>query len=291
MNNLSGQLRYRFEEDLKCLPSDRFPSSLIQYKDVLKAHYFICDYFEVDELSSIYGIKDVNMLCSAVARQIVEFRGIRKWNDDFEIAATLFFGLVKNHPFHDGNKRTALLVLLEQLRRMGYTPRVDQQSFEGMTLLVAESNWERLFSEKERRFAYDDTDSVIRAIARKLRKMTRPIEGRFRPVTYFELANSLAKFDIVFKNPHRNTIDIFRRKPHVNFLGMKTSKMDEMRICNVAFPGMKRQVGRETLKEILKKIELDLKHGFDRACIFSDAEPLYKLIQDYEGPLSRLRDS
>ena len=67
--------------------------------------------------------------------------------------------------------------------------------------------------------------------------------------------------------------------------------MEDVKICNIGFPGYKRQVSRDSLKEILKKIGLDGKHGFDRASIFHDAEPLYKLIQDYEGPLRRLRDN
>lgn len=294
MNSLSPILKNGFDRDVRLLPTDRFSGNLTQYEEVLKAHYFICDYFWDDDSTSLFGIKNVNMLCSAVVRQVVEFMGIRKWNDEFEIVATLFFGLVKNHPFHDGNKRTALLVLLYHLRKINRTPKVSQRQFEELTVCVAASNWDLLFGKNNKKIFgcnAEGVDLIIRKIAQALRKMTRPIDGRFRPVTYFELEAAIAKFGFKFQNPHKNTIDVYQCRPHVNFFGLKTKKMEDVKICNIGFPGYKRQVSRDSLKEILKKIGLDGKHGFDRASIFHDAEPLYKLIQDYEGPLRRLRDN
>ena len=294
MNSLSPELKAAFDRDIRLLPQDRFPGNLTQYEEVLKAHYFICDYFATEDTTSLVGVKSVNMLCSAVARQVVEFMGKRKWNDEFEVAATLFFGLVKNHPFHDGNKRTALLALLNHLRKIRRIPCVPQRQFEELTIRVAESNWDALFGKRNSQnydSDVDKIDSVIRMLALKLRKMTRLVDSKFRPVTYFELEAAISKFGFHFKNPHKNTIDIYQYHRHINFFGFETKRIDEIKICNIGFPGYKRQVGRESLKEILKRIGLDKNHGFDRASIFHNAEPIYKLIQDYEGPLRRLRDN
>lgn len=55
------------------------------------------------------GLRDEGMLASALERPI------NKWSYENaglpELAAAYAFGLAKNHPFIDGNKRTALLAL------------------------------------------------------------------------------------------------------------------------------------------------------------------------------------
>ena len=56
------------------------------------------------------GIRDRGLLESALARPM------NRWSYDpgasvFELAATYAFGIVRNHPFVDGNKRAGLLAL------------------------------------------------------------------------------------------------------------------------------------------------------------------------------------
>lgn len=55
------------------------------------------------------GLRDQGMLASALERPV------NKWSYENaglpELAAAYAFGLAKNHPFIDGNKRTALLAL------------------------------------------------------------------------------------------------------------------------------------------------------------------------------------
>jgi death-on-curing protein len=54
-------------------------------------------------------------------------------------AGILFFLLVKNHPFMDGNKRTAALALLEFLERNGYALRASDDELYTFTIDVATS--------------------------------------------------------------------------------------------------------------------------------------------------------
>ena len=58
-----------------------------------------------------YGVRDENLLESALARPQ------QKWSyepdaDLYDLAAAYAFGLAKNHPFVDGNKRTAFAVMM-----------------------------------------------------------------------------------------------------------------------------------------------------------------------------------
>lgn len=54
------------------------------------------------------GIRDANLLASAVAQPSATFDGVFLHDDLFAMAAAYLFHLVMNHPFIDGNKRTGL---------------------------------------------------------------------------------------------------------------------------------------------------------------------------------------
>ena len=62
------------------------------------------------------GVRDMNLLSSAVAMPYASFSGTFLHADIYEMAAAYAFHISKNHPFIDGNKRTAFasaLVFLE----------------------------------------------------------------------------------------------------------------------------------------------------------------------------------
>ena len=109
--------------------------------DALYAYFALADYFtnpengEVEEM--LVGLRSADLLGSALGRQAVAFGGEVKYREPLDIAATLFFGMVKNHPFSDGNKRTALLLLLFGLYRFGYRPIGSGEAFEALVLAVA----------------------------------------------------------------------------------------------------------------------------------------------------------
>ena len=60
------------------------------------------------EFGGLSGIRDTGLLESALDRPRNRLAHEPK-TTVFELAASLCFGLAKNHPFVDGNKRTALL--------------------------------------------------------------------------------------------------------------------------------------------------------------------------------------
>src|SRR3546814_2124486 len=66
---------------------------------------------------------------------------ISDWSSDVcSSDLSLMYGLIKNHPFHDANKRTAFLCAILHLQKIGRTPTIDQKSFEDFTVNVAEGN-------------------------------------------------------------------------------------------------------------------------------------------------------
>lgn len=67
-----------------------------------------------------FGVRDMGLLESAVGRPQASFDGQDLYVDIFDKAAALLQSLLKNHPFVDGNKRTALTSAGVFLKINGY---------------------------------------------------------------------------------------------------------------------------------------------------------------------------
>ena len=71
---------------------------------------------QIDRYGGSDGVRDMNLLSSAVAIPFASFSGSFLHADIYEMAGAYAFHICQNHPFVDGNKRTALasaLVFLE----------------------------------------------------------------------------------------------------------------------------------------------------------------------------------
>lgn len=267
-------------------PYDR--RSAIGIHDVLRAHFLIVDFFMENE----YGVggvgpRDVNLLHSAVSRQFVSFGVREKWPDPLQKCATLLFGLVKDHPFHDANKRTAFLVTLYQLDRLGRTPKVSQKEFEDFIVDVADNKLGRYARFQE--MSEKEEDAEVLFIHDFLKRNTREIDKRPYTVTYNELNNILKQHGFELVNPQGNYIDLVRVEYSKGFLGLRRQpKRKETRLGQVGFPGWKKQIGRGALKTVREKAELTPERGCDSKVFFQGADPLAALISIYEAPLRRL---
>lgn len=65
-----------------------------------------------------YGFRDAGLLASAIAR--ARNRYIYEGADICQLAAAYGYGIAKNHPFVDGNKRTAFQVMYAFLKVNGF---------------------------------------------------------------------------------------------------------------------------------------------------------------------------
>ena len=91
------------------------------------------------------GIRDENLLESAVAAPQATMMGQPMIEDPVEMAASYLFYLCRNHPFVDGNKRAALATCLVFLSQNGLLPKeiIDHDALEGFVLDVAASRIDR----------------------------------------------------------------------------------------------------------------------------------------------------
>ena len=89
------------------------------------------------------GIRENALLESSVAAPQATFGGKAIYASLTEIAAAYLYYLCKNHPFLDGNKRTALGACLVFLRLNGVETKPDGPEWEELVLDVAASRIDR----------------------------------------------------------------------------------------------------------------------------------------------------
>ncbi|MCH8002296.1 MAG: type II toxin-antitoxin system death-on-curing family toxin [Proteobacteria bacterium] len=90
----------------------------------------------VAEFGGSHGVRDMGLLESALDRP----RNLYAYGDDptlFDLAAAYCTGIVKNHPFIDGNKRTGDLTARAFLFRNGYLFEPDEIDEVNMIVALA----------------------------------------------------------------------------------------------------------------------------------------------------------
>jgi len=91
----------------------------------------------------LHGIRDEALLASAVFAPQSSFGGKSPYVDLIDIAAAYLFYLGRNHPFLDGNKRTAMAAAVVFLRLNGFDPAADSDDWEWLVLDLASGKIDR----------------------------------------------------------------------------------------------------------------------------------------------------
>lgn len=94
----------------------------------------------VTETGGGHGVRDLGMLQSALGRPQATFDEKELYPDLFSKAAALMDSLVRNHPFIDGNKRTAITAASLFLRINGFQLVVENNEMVQFTLACAQSH-------------------------------------------------------------------------------------------------------------------------------------------------------
>lgn len=97
----------------------------------------------IREFGGIDGIRDEGLLESALAAPFQTFGGEPVYPSLQAKAAQLGFGLIRNHPFVDGNKRIGAHTMLVFLAVNGIELRYEQQELIDIILSVAAGQIDR----------------------------------------------------------------------------------------------------------------------------------------------------
>jgi len=94
----------------------------------------------IDRFGGIAGVRDEGMLDSALAQSYQTFGGSDLYEGDIAKACRLCFGVVADHPFADGNKRTGAALLGTCLRLTGHTFEPPHDEFLRTMLGIADGS-------------------------------------------------------------------------------------------------------------------------------------------------------
>ena len=90
-----------------------------------------------DRYGGSYGVRDEGLLDSALEAPFQTFAGNDLYPDDMDKIVRFGYGLIGNHPFHDGNKRIGALALLTLLKLNGYKVESTNKEFAAIIYDVA----------------------------------------------------------------------------------------------------------------------------------------------------------
>lgn len=111
----------------------------------MKIHFLSVDeiiilhHYQIIKHEGMQGIRDKHLLESAVHMPQASFGGTYLHTTLFEMAAVYGHGLIKNHPFCDGNKRTGMASMIIFLDRNGYEAQFSEEKVCELGVAIATS--------------------------------------------------------------------------------------------------------------------------------------------------------
>ena len=93
--------------------------------------------YQISHFGGLNGVRDIEMLKSAIGMPSASFGGEYLHPTIFEMAAAYLYHLVENHPFIDGNKRFGAMAALVFLDLNGYDFNASDDEFTAMVMSVA----------------------------------------------------------------------------------------------------------------------------------------------------------
>lgn len=94
----------------------------------------------IAEYGGLQGILNLGLLQSALETPKATFNGRHLYRTIFDKAAAYLFHITKNHPFVDGNKRTAAMITLTFLSMNEVTLDIFDKDYEELILKTAQGN-------------------------------------------------------------------------------------------------------------------------------------------------------
>lgn len=262
-------------------PGHRKDALALTVEEICSVHAaLVRDFVKSGDPINPPGVRDDHLLRSAASRPETSLNGIRKYDTIESYAAALLHSLVHNHPFYNGNKRTALVSMLVFLDRNGLLLTCTEKDLFRQVLRVAQH---RLVS----RSAPDRADREVLAIAQWVCANSRPIRRGERVLKWNELRRILVNLGCSVGSPlPGNRLKIERAVEERWLLNLKRAKTLRF---TAGYRNDGSEVGAGQLRDLRKELWLDEAHGFDSDYFYgTDPREPDEFIAEYRGLLTRL---
>lgn len=269
--------------------------NMLSADDVIQIHYVLCkDFQEADDPIGYGGVKSQALLESAVGRQHAGFGPFKKYPDPLSNAATLTFGICCDHPFHNGNKRTALVAMLAHLDKNHLTlkgVRQDELYDVMVNLAGRELTTERVAPRVRRRWgeARFDSDHQVAQLSKWLDPRTERVRRGERPITYRQVRPLLQRHGYRLGDPQSgNSVPVLREEPRKVGVLRRETKMELKPIGRIGYRNEGETVSVKTMKELRRLCRLTEEDGVDSVSFYDGAEVIDSFINEYRTVLRRL---
>jgi len=254
---------------------------MLNLEEVKSIHFaLVKDFVAHDDPIDSPGPRDEHLLASAVFRPQTSIGSQLKYPTVEMAAAALLHSLVHNHPFHNGNKRTALVAMLMFLDENGLMLTCSEEDLFKFVLQVAQH---RITNPHPNGLA----DREVIAIAEWLHQNCRNIERGDRPLQFRKLRQILSRYDCEFEHgTNGSKLKITRTvKKQGTFGRVRLQKLS----TNIFYGGEGREVRQNSINKVRSDLELNEDHGIDSAG-FYDESPFCvdDFIVQYRKTLRRL---
>lgn len=256
-------------------------------EEVLRVHEILVADFAVDnDPISPAGVRSLALLESAVGRQHAGWGQALKYPEPVGNAATLLFGICCDHPFHNGNKRTALVALLVHLdrNRLCLHRTSQKELYEMLTAVAAHSIQSKGLRKGSKRTA----DEEVAAIVEWLRPRVENLKRGERQVSYRRLRQILRNFDYELEGPHDNMIGVWRLETKSVGVFRRRTETTKKRIGTIGYKDEGTEVSLKELKSIRRLCRLTEEDGVDSAAFYSEEAVIDAFVNRYRTVLRRL---
>jgi len=247
------------------------------------------------------GVKNIGMLESAIGRQMVGSGNYYKYPDYSSNCATLIYGIIKNHSFHNGNKRAGLLALIKHLYVNGYvlSPKLNSDEIYEFLIAIADSKIPNFSNKYKKKYSFIRTkeekkngmnwsiDTIIRYIGFWIKRNSSPKQNTLKgELKISDLKKILENKSIVI-NQNGGILEVYIEKTS-KFLGMKLPSSKKTNKRKYKLGSNRTTIGKSTLNYLRRDFNLTKADGVDNTFFYNENSFLDYEIKTYKKLIYRL---
>jgi death-on-curing family protein len=263
----------------------------ITAEEAIRIHeILVADFAQSGDRISPPGVRSLDLLESAVHRQHAGHGKTLKYPTAVWNAATLVFGICCDHPFHNGNKRSALVAMLAHLDRNGlYLQASQSELYQFMIAMADHTIGQRPDPrKKDKALPRRSADEEVAAIAEWLEKRVQPVKRGERPITYRQLRQNLAAFGCELGEIASNRIEVLKVEQQTTGLLRRTIRTVKRRVGWIGHRNEGTEVSIKDLKDLRRMCKLCEEDGVDADAFYNHTAVIDAFVNRYRRVLRRL---
>lgn len=208
---------------------------------------------------------------------------IYSYSDAISNASTLLYGVCNDHPFHNGNKRTALVAMLVHLDRNKLT--VDRANQNDLYELDAEC---RRSSPSQGQQGRARSGCGSCRGYQWLQRSVRPNKVGERQINFRQLKRLLERYRYALHDPVKNSISLSKWTTRTVGLFKKTTLTELQNVWSIGYPGERHEVGVGLIKKVRERCGLTADDGVDSQTFYDEEAVVDGFVVRYSKALRRL---